>query len=156
MLLYRATSQQYLEVYNGMGGSYREGGRWNRRGQPVMYFALSPAVARLEMANYLPAPDMVPEGYRIGEYRLDTDAVSRLNPRTLPDDWMQYPYPRSTQQIGGMWLLRAEEAVLLAPSVTDTLNVDQIAMVNPLHPDVRSLQLLRQTDVLYSDRMFNE
>lgn len=64
MRLFRICPEQYLENYSGLGASYRDGARWNKAGIPVLYFALSPAVALLEMGNYLPSPRLVPKSYR--------------------------------------------------------------------------------------------
>ncbi|MFT4927875.1 MAG: RES domain-containing protein, partial [Phenylobacterium sp.] len=78
MRLYRICPLHFLENYSGLGGSYKDGGRWNLPGVPVMYFALSPSVALLEMANYLPSPRLVPASYRLGIYELDTELVDEI------------------------------------------------------------------------------
>ena len=66
MELFRITKAKYLENYSGRGKSFLEGARWNKAGQPVLYFAQSPSVAQLEMSHYLPSPQLVPKSYRLG------------------------------------------------------------------------------------------
>jgi len=59
--LYRITKERYLTDLSGQGGSYRDGGRWNKAGQLALYFGSSAAVVMLEMGNYLPNPRLVPK-----------------------------------------------------------------------------------------------
>ena len=101
MELYRITRIKYLENYTGRGGSFLNGARWNEPGIPVLYFATTPSVALLEMANYLPSPRLIPADYRLGIYHLpDNISISTLTTNNLPQDWSRYPYPSSTQVLG--------------------------------------------------------
>jgi hypothetical protein len=63
MRLYRICPEAYLKDLSILGGSYRDGARWNSPGYPVLYFALSASTALLEMANYIPSPRLVPPSY---------------------------------------------------------------------------------------------
>jgi len=78
MKLYRICPEQYLKNYTGLGASFKNGARWNNKGIPVLYFALSPSVAMLEMANYLPSPRFVPKSYCLGEYNLPNHLFDNL------------------------------------------------------------------------------
>ena len=56
MRLYRICHVCYLEDLRGLGASYRDGARWNEPGFPIVYFAETPSVAMLEMAQHWCSP----------------------------------------------------------------------------------------------------
>lgn len=155
MQLFRICPELYLEDYSGLGASYQDGARWNRAGTSVLYFALTPSVALLEMGNYLPSPRLVPDSYRLGIYELP-DFVSRdeLSDDRWPDDWSRYPYPESTQQMGTEWLQEGRALALLVPSTAVPAGLERIAVINPRHPDCHQLRLVDVTADLYNKRGF--
>jgi RES domain-containing protein len=156
MRLYRIAPEVYLEDYRGLGASYRDGARWNRAGQPVLYFTLSAATALLEMANYLPSPRLIPDGYRLGIYEIpDELPLHILAEDSLPADWANYPYPVSTQGIGGAWLEKEEEVGLLVPSAAVSEGLEKILVINPLHPDCLKIRLIKSTPELFNKRTFS-
>ena len=156
MRLYRICPKVYLENYTGLGASYRDGGRWNHAGLPVMYFALSPSTALLEMANYLPSPRFVPATYRLGIYELPGRIpVDQLSDEQLPDDWAMFPYPASTQEIGSQWLKSNKKVGMLVPSAAVPDGLEHILLFNPAHKNSERIRLVRHTSNLYNKRMFS-
>lgn len=155
MELFRITRITYLENFTGRGGSFLNGARWNQPGIPVLYFASTPSAALLEMANYLPNPRLVPADYRLGIYHLpDTVSSQTLTVNNLPQDWSRYPYPSSTQKIGSQWLNEGVSLILLIPSVAVPAGLENIAVINPRHPDINKLKLSSVESDLYNDRAF--
>ena len=155
MRLYRITKLKYLTSYSGQGKSFQDGARWNSPGFPVLYFASSPAVALLEMANYLPSPRLVPKDYNLGIYELPSNTKSKtLTVDDLPDDWADFPYPLSTQLIGSKWLNSNDELCLIVPSAAIPEGMENIVIVNPNHPQIGSLKLSYATPSLYNKRAF--
>lgn len=156
MRLYRICPELHLENYIGLGASYKDGARWNKPGQAVIYFAASAATALLEMANYLPSPGLIPESYRLGIYELDESAPTNIFPDSkLPNDWAQFPYPVSTQKIGGDWLDKCDEFGLFVPSSAVPLGLEKIMIANPRHPDIAYLKLVSSTPELFNKRTFS-
>ena len=156
MRIYRITPENYLENYQGLGASYRDGARWNRAGQPVLYFALSSATALLEMANYLPSPRLVPDTFRLGIYEIPNSLAAHTLPDTLlPADWAAFPYPISTQTIGGDWLDKSEEVGLLVPSAAVPQGLERIIVINPRHQGSQYIQLIDSSPDLYNKRTFS-
>lgn len=155
MRLFRLCPEHYLEDYSRLGASYKDGARWNKAGTPVLYYALTPAVALLEMGNYLPSPRLVPKNYRLGIYDLpDTVAYDELADDRLPNDWSLYPYPHSTQRLGNDWLQGCRTLALLVPSTAVPRGLERIAVLNPHHPDRRKMLLVDTTADIYNKRMF--
>ncbi len=156
MRIYRITPEPYLENYYGPGASHKDGARWNRAGQPVLYFAQSPATALLEMANYLPSPRLVPDNYRLGIYGLPDSLPTHIFPESLlPDDWAEFPYSPSTQAIGGDWLDNGKEVAFIVPSAAVPQGLEKIVVVNPNHEDCSQIQLIDSTSELYNKRTFS-
>lgn len=153
--LYRALPVTFIENYSGLGASYRNGGRWNKIGQPVLYFASNPSLARLEMANYLPSPRLVPANFVLAQYWLDDAASIEVWSDPLPADWNQFPYPASTQTVGAAWLASNRSLALKVPSVADPLQVDHCIIINPLHPELKLLSYIKHTGELYNTRAFS-
>ncbi len=156
MRMYRICPEPHLEDYTGLGASYRDGARWNRAGQPVLYFALSSATALLEMANYIPSPRLVPASYRLGIYELPDRLVTYVLPDvSLPNDWAAFPYPMATQDIGGDWLDAGKEVALLVPSAAVPKGLEKIAVINPRHTGCSKIKLIESTPDLYNERTFS-
>jgi RES domain-containing protein len=155
MLIYRITKERYVETYNGLGGSYEDGARWNLPGTPVLYFGLSAAVAMLEMANYTSSPRMVPSSYRLAVYEIPEDAqIDRLDQEDWPEDWSHFPYPDSTQAIGDQWLREGQSFGLIVPSCAVSGGLGEIMVVNPAHESVRQIRLIETRSDIFNPRAF--
>lgn len=155
MRLYRITPKRFLKNYRGLGASYTDGARWNHPGQPVLYFALSASTALLEMANYLPSPRLIPGDYRLGIYDIpDTSPLHTFPESDLPKDWAAFPYPISTQNIGGDWLSKDSDLGLLVPSSAVPEGLEKIMVINPRHESCSTIQLIKSTKDLYNRRTF--
>ncbi len=155
MRLYRITKDKYLENFSGQGKSFTDGARWNNPGIPVLYFATTPSVALLEMANYLPSPRLVPPSYKLGIYELPNTVKSKiLTVKDLPEDWANYPYPLSTQKIGSEWLINNNQLCLFVPSVAIPAGMENIIVLNPCHSDISNLKLIEIEANLYNKRAF--
>ena len=155
MRLYRICHVDHLESYQGLGVSYRHGGRWNEPGIPVLYFAATAGVAMLEMANYLPSPRLVPASYRLGVYEIaGNPSTERWTARDLPADWDWFPYPRSTQRMGSDWLTRGSASLLVLPTAAVPGGLDDIVLATPIRLDAASIRLTAVQERLYNPRAF--
>ncbi len=156
MRCFRICPQQYLENYSGLGASYKNGARWNLAGEPVLYFAQSPATALLEMSNYLPSPRLIPKSYRLGIYQIaDTTPLDIIEHDDLPEDWASFPYPISTQKIGSNWLKTGKSLGLLVPSTAVPAGLENIIVINPLHAEAQSIRLVNSISELFNKRTFS-
>lgn len=156
MRLYRAVKKKYVENFNGLGNSYRKGARWNFPSLPVLYFASSPSVAAIELANYFPSPDLVPPSYVMGVYELPNSIPYKtLYLKDMPEDWDEFPHPDSTKEIGSDWLRANQELCLFVPSAATPGNIENIIVVNPNHPQIQGLKLVAIIKDIYNPRMFS-
>ena len=157
MRLYRICRVEHLENFEGQGASFRHGGRWNNVGVPVLYFAESPGVAMLEMANYLPSPRLVPAAYRLGVYEVASSAsMKRWRARDLPKDWNGFPHSHWTRQEGTQWLLHGKESLLSVPSAAVPGGLENIALASPHRLAPARIRLVEALKDIYDSRAFAE
>jgi len=122
------------------------GGRWNRKGEPVVYTAQNRSLAFLEMlvqdeplrANYLLIPAEIPGDIP----RLEIDVEQ------LPENWRTLESRRNLEEIGSRWLRDARYCVLDVPSVV--IPAERNLLLNPAHPDFRRIRI-GQPESLESD-----
>lgn len=155
MLLYRIASEARLADFTGRGASYLNGARWNKAGVPAIYFALSPATAMLELANYLPSPKYIPKNYRLGIYEYgQSGSLYTLLKEQLPQDWDNYPYPQSTQQLGSQYLNNPQFSGMIVPSAAVVGGLDSCVVLSPHTLSTNDLQLVQTHSQLYNPRLF--
>ena len=156
MKLYRAGREHHLEDFEGTkGNSFKKGARWNLPYNPVLYFAPSPSIAAMELAQYFPTPDLVPDDYVMGEFEIPDSLKSKtLSIEDLPENWHIYPHPQCTKEIGTAWLQKVEELCLFVPSAATPGYRENIIVVNPRHGDINQIKLINIIDKIYPERMF--
>lgn len=158
MRIYRITKERYLTDFSGLGGSFKNGGRWNKAGTPVLYFALNPGAAMLEMAHYTSSPRLVPPSTRIGTYEIPDDApIVKILTKDIPADWSDFPYPTSTQQIGDAWLQANKGFGFVVPTCAMPGMFEMASMVvNPKHDIITGgqIKLVDSSSQIFNPRAF--
>ena len=148
MILWRISDYTTLD---GTGGLYASG-RWHSKGRPVVYCTLDPATALLETLVHLEidAEDR-PDYFRVLKVEgPDSLSRERLEVEALPAGWATDVI--ITQPIGDRWLLEQRSLLLEVPSVLvpETWNI----LLNPLHPEVRSLKIVATYEHPWDARLF--
>ena len=113
------------------------GGRWNRKGLPMVYTAESRSLALLEMmvqddplrAHYLLIPAFVPSAV----------SLHGLEAAELGGDWRALPARDRLQAIGNDWLQARASCILSVPSAV--VPAERNFLVNPLHPDFSKISI---------------
>ena len=116
-------------------GARLYGGRWNRKGIPLVYAAGSQSLAMLEIlvqdeplrAHYVMISARIPKALKI----------EHIKPEKLPADWRDLAAREQLQAIGSDWAKRHASAVLAAPSALIPAEINYL--LNPLHPDFKKL-----------------
>ncbi len=151
MRLYRIGRLEHLEDFSGLGASYHGGARWNEAGIPALYFAETASVAMLQMANYLPSPRLVPSSYRLGIYDLPNDTpTERWLVSMLPSDWRDFPYPKSTRQMGTDWLIGGDAHLLVVPSAAVPAGLETIVLASPARIGAGAIRLIGMEADIYN------
>ncbi len=115
-------------------GAEMTGGRWNRKGTPVLYTSTSIALACLETMVRLKQRGLPLNRYlvKLGVSRKTWDARETRAAANLPVGWNAQPEGKVSLDLGDEWLAGVASPLLVVPSaiVPEENNV----LVNPAHP----------------------
>jgi len=151
MLVWRICKQRHLvSAFSGVG-TEKHGGRWNHRGDPMVYASSSLSLAALELFIHLP-PDCLPDDLNSVVATIPDGATSaKLGIVDLPANWRDYPAPTSLKEIGAKWLRERRSLVLVVPSA---VNPDEVnVLLNPLHPEATTLSKIESKPFHFDPRM---
>jgi RES domain-containing protein len=127
----RIVTARFAEVAFSGEGARRYGGRWNRKGVPLVYTAGSQSLAMLEMlvqdeplrARYTMIPAQIPADL----------TIARLNREQLPSDWRDAAALETLRALGSEWAVGLTSGVLAVPSAVVPNETNYL--LNPRHPD---------------------
>ena len=129
-------------------GAKLSGGRWNRKGTPMVYAAASRALACLETLVHLNAGDLPLNRYLVElliPEKLFASAV-HFKPQAHVG-WDAIPEGLVSLDAGQAWVRQGRSAVMVVPSVLvpEEFNV----LINPAHPDAGSIAARKIRKWLY-------
>ena len=134
-----ADTRQYRADDLSGGAAAKRPGRWNDSGEPVIYAAPAISMAVLETAAHI---DDV--GLPLNRYLLEINVpddvgflAEELDDASLSPAWSAIPAGRASVKIGSAWLTALRSPILFVPSVI--VPEEHIALVNPKHPDCKSI-----------------
>lgn len=136
-------------------GALHGGGRWNRKGEAMLYTASSVALACLETIVHLAGGDLPLNRYLV---RVDVPETVWKQARFMPAEsapvgWDAIPTGKVSLDVGGNWLADPKApALLCVPSVIvpEEFNV----LVNPLHPDAARIRATKVRKWTYDARVW--
>ncbi len=135
--VWRLVTARYADSAFSGEGARLYGGRWNRKGVPMVYTAGSQSLALLEMlvqddplrARYVAIAADIP----------DQVAIARLAEDELPADWRELGAREGLQELGSAWARGLSTAVLAVPSAV--LPAEANYLLNPLHPAFGQIEI---------------
>jgi len=150
-LLWRISRHDDLD---GVGGEKADG-RWHTaaKGKRIVYLSEHPAVALVEILATLKGnPRLFPDAYRMMKLVIDpTVWAATLICDPLPEDWRRDLI--HTRALGDAWLNARTSALFHVPSAPSPESSNYL--LNPLHPDARSLTVAWTKWVTYDKRLFH-
>ena len=137
LTVWRITTARRARVGFTGEGARVYGGRWNRKGVPVVYTAQSQALAVLEImvqdealaARYVMIQAQIPDGV----------AIERIDAQSLPAGWRSMRHLETLREIGAGWVRSRSSAVLAVPSVV--IPAETNYLLNPLHPEFKRVRI---------------
>lgn len=137
LTVWRLVTARFADSAFSGEGARLYGGRWNRKGVPLVYTAATQSLAMLEMlvqdeplhARYVVIPARIPGGLRIDRVGVDQ----------LPDDWRTPAAREHLQDLGGDWAKGNSAAVLAVPSAVIPSETNYL--LNPLHPSFAKIAI---------------
>lgn len=148
MILYRLTRLTYANDLSGAGAK-SFGGRWNSKGNAMLYLASSRSLAVLEVLVHLP-PSIIPNGYCMVTIEAPDD-FEVVDTEELPQNWTDSPDDYNLKQIGDRFLSLNKNLLLKVPSsiVTEEFNY----LANPLNAAAAKLKILKTEPFSFDDRL---
>jgi len=135
---WRITRREYAETgFDGKGAAFA-GGRWNSRGNAVVYTSSSAALATLELLVNIDALEPF-SAYVLFACSFPERFVEHLDRSLLPSEWRRYPAPFALRQLGDAWLARRESVVLEVPSAV--IETESNYLLNPEHSDFARIEI---------------
>ncbi|WP_143959720.1 RES family NAD+ phosphorylase [Litoribacter populi] len=135
MLVFRLASTKYSRDFSGTGSSLF-GGRWNKKGSPVLYTGESREIALLETLVNIPSM-VLPEMDMI-TLQIPSNSVMELKIPDLPPNWRDYPAPSILVEIAEEWILSKESLALKVPSaILESSHNYIINCAHRLHQKIR-------------------
>lgn len=139
---WRIVAKQHSEAaFTGEGAS-RFPGRWNARGDRVVYTAQSAALAALEMLVHLDSESHM-RPYVLFACTFPPDMVEHVELKKLPSGWKSYPPPATLSQLGTDWLEAVRTPVLKVPSAV--IETESNYLLNPQHSDFPKISIADPT-----------
>lgn len=106
------------------------GGRWNSKGNAVVYTATSASLAALELLVHLTRHSELHDRV-IFASTFSERLVEHFDPAALPPNWQSVPSPARLREIGDEWIKAMRSAVLKVPSVI--VAAESNYLLNPGH-----------------------
>ena len=120
LVAWRLDEKKFARTWDSGEGARLFGGRWNSRGRKVVYCAVDPATAILEVAVHkgFKALDTVPHVLTSAVIN-DPKSVHVVQPSIVPNaNWLRPGVPSAGQQAFGDGLLSAHPFVLIPSAVS--------------------------------------
>jgi RES domain-containing protein len=140
MHIFRIGQTKYANDRKGSGVD----GRWNSRGQYVIYTGGTMALSCLEKLAHTSGTSLYAGDFSVTIYQVpDKLPIKEITLNSLIKqqlDWTKVQYYPLTQSIGDQWLMDRETAVLKVPSAI--IDLEYNYLLNPAHPDFEKIRIL--------------
>ena len=136
LTVWRMVTARFARSAFSGAGARLYGGRWNRKGVPLVYTSETQSLAVLELlvqdeplrARYVMIEARIPKGMKI----------DRIKVEDLPSDWRDMAAREKLRAIGSEWAGKRSAAVLAVPSAVIPSETNYL--LNPLHPDFKRIR----------------
>lgn len=149
MLVYRIGKTKHANDLSGEGAKIY-GGRWNHKSVPCLYASQSRALSLLEYTVNINVED-IPRALSITTIEIPDSEILIINEAQLPGDWKQIPTPSSTKDFGTHLLKSSKKMVFKIPS--SILPEEYNYILNPAHPDSKTIKINEIRDLVYDIRI---
>lgn len=147
---YRITKRQYAATIWSGAGAREYGGRWNSKGEAIVYTAESRSLAALEQLVHLVKPRVL-SGFVIASIRFNQSMVQRVDRNVLPLGWEAPVAPPELRTYGDAWLTARQYPVLAVPSAV--IRGEWNYLINPAHREFHRFIKSRPEPFVYDIRL---
>lgn len=125
------------------------GGRWNKKGIPVLYTGENKEIALLEVIVNTP-PLLIPE-LDILTIEIPDDSITTIHIDQLPKNWSSYPAPVILADIGESWITEGKTIALKVPSCI--IHTSHNYILNCRHPEYSKVKLIERRHFRFDPRL---
>ena len=145
----RAFCPTSKEAFSGEGAALH-GGRWNRKGTPLVYASGSQSLGILEVLVHIDRRFLASD-YAFSSATIEESDVEYL--RKPPHDWRSPARAAATVALGEEFVLTAHSLVLAVPSVV--VPAEWNYLINPRFEGFRRLKIdTRLQEFAFDERLF--
>ena len=149
-IVYRLAKRRY-PVFDGSGAAL-EGARWNSPGRVLIYASEHYATTILEKLVHA-GRTQLPGAHHAAEIRIPDDLpIEIFQPGGVPG-WDGEDSP-AARAYGDAWHRAGRTAVLVVPSLPGQ-PIERNFIINPGHPDARSIEVMPSFNVVWDGRLFS-
>lgn len=148
MIVFRITGKKHASDMSGNGAAIY-GGRWNKKGSPVLYTGETKEIALLETIVHTP-PAIIP-ALEILTIEIPDDSIEILSINDLPDNWTNYPAPEILAEIAENWIESNKSIALKVPSCI--IHTSNNYILNCRHPDYKKVRIIEQKGFHFDTRL---
>ncbi len=151
MIVFRISKGKYKEDLSGTGAEMY-GGRWNNKGNKMLYTAASRALAMAEVAVHTPF-GILPKDYFLITIEVPDSTKMRISLKKLQGtNWDSHPPSSITQDQGDQFLKQNKYLYCEVPSVV--VVGDYNILLNPLHEDFHKVKVIKVEPFNFDNRLF--
>ncbi|HLW32551.1 MAG TPA: RES family NAD+ phosphorylase [Aequorivita sp.] len=150
MRIYRVAKTVYIDDLSGEG-SRLYGGRWNRIGEPMIYFSNHLSLCLLEILVHVDFGQL-PLDYSYMEVDIPDSSIKTVQSlEFIKPTWHTEEAGVQLQMIGSTWLKKRESLALEVPSAV--LRKEYNVLINPLHKDFKKLKFIEIEKMDFDPRL---
>lgn len=148
MIVYRITGKKHAFDLTGTGAAMT-GGRWNKKGSPVLYTGANKEIALLEIIVH--TPQMLIPDLDILTFEIPDNSITEITINQLPKNWSHYPAPTILSEIAEKWIKGSKSIALKVPSciIHSTYNY----ILNCRHPKYSDVKLIDHKIFYFDSRL---
>lgn len=138
MDLFRIGREKYIRDLSGEGARLY-GGRWNRRGIPLLYTSQHRSLAALEVLVHTTVHEIPHDLMLLTLSAPDDLEMKSVQVEDLTANWRDYPAPQFLVDMGSEWAELNESALFRVPSVV--IPQEWNILINPLHEELKRIEI---------------
>jgi len=140
-----------LAKYTGSLNASGRAARWNPNDVEMIYTAGSRSLACLENVVHRNQIGLN-QSFKVMTIEIPDDlCVLTIELKKLQEGWTEFQHMPITQKLGEDWIKEAKSPVLKVPSAI--INAEYNYLINPNHPDFKSIKLLKSEIFIFDKRI---
>lgn len=139
MKIYRVVKEKFVKDLSGEGARLY-GGRWNKKGDAMLYFSEHLSLCVLEILVHT-EQQLLTNDFWFLEIEIPDDKIKNTNLKAIPKQWRINPPNSMTKAYGSEWLASKKSLALRVPSAI--LPTEGNILVNPNHKDFGQVKIIK-------------